>query len=40
MWTWIHGISDLHITHPDIDWPDTEEMFADAQRLLGLARPT
>jgi AcrR family transcriptional regulator len=39
MWTWIHGISDLRITHSDIEWPDTEEMFADAQRLLGLARP-
>ena len=39
VWTWIHGIVDLRITHPDIDWPDASRMFNDAQELLGLARP-
>jgi len=39
MWAWIHGIVDLRITHPDQEWPDAAQMFDDAQRALGLARP-
>lgn len=39
LWSWIHGIVDLQITHPDGDWPSVGEMFEDAQRLLGLAEP-
>ena len=39
LWTWIHGIVDLRITHPDTEWPDAARMFADAQRSLGLAAP-
>jgi len=39
MWTWIHGIVDLRITHPSGEWPDAARMFDDAQRLLGLSRP-
>lgn len=39
MWTWIHGIVDLRITHAETDWPDAAQMFDDAQRLLGLTRP-
>jgi AcrR family transcriptional regulator len=39
LWTWIHGICDLRITHPDHEWPSSTQMFDDAQRLLGLTRP-
>ena len=39
LWSWIHGIVDLHISHPGEQWPATEEMFIDAQRLLGLGDP-
>jgi AcrR family transcriptional regulator len=39
LWTWIHGIVDLRITHPDIEWPDAATMFRDGQRLLGLDGP-
>jgi AcrR family transcriptional regulator len=36
LWTWIHGIMDLRITHPDHPWPDAANMFADASASLGL----
>lgn len=39
LWTWIHGIVDLRITHPHDAWPDAADLFADAQRLLGLCAP-
>lgn len=39
MWTWIHGIVDLRITHPHMEWPAAEQMFADAQVALGLSPP-
>ena len=39
LWAWIHGIVDLRITHPDTEWPDAAQMFADAQRILGLSAP-
>ncbi|HKY13314.1 MAG TPA: TetR/AcrR family transcriptional regulator, partial [Microthrixaceae bacterium] len=29
LWTWIHGIVDLRITHPGMDWPDAWRMFVD-----------
>lgn len=39
LWAWIHGIVDLHITHPGEKWPPVEKMYDDAQRLLGLWDP-
>lgn len=39
VWTWMHGIADLHITHPFMDWPDARRMVADVAPALGLARP-
>jgi AcrR family transcriptional regulator len=36
IWTWIHGIVDLRITHPRMEFPDAEEMFADVPRALRL----
>jgi AcrR family transcriptional regulator len=40
VWTWIHGIVDLRITHPMMDWPDAEQMFEEVQVALGLVHPT
>ena len=39
LWSWIHGIVDLRITHPGESWPPVDQMFEDAQRLLGLGEP-
>ncbi len=39
LWTWIHGIVDLQITHPGENWPDGARMFEDAQTILGLSDP-
>jgi AcrR family transcriptional regulator len=38
VWTWIHGIVDLRITHAKMPWPPIEDMFADLQVALGLVR--
>jgi AcrR family transcriptional regulator len=40
VWSWIHGIVDLRITHAQLPWPDPQLMLADLQRTLGLAGPT
>jgi AcrR family transcriptional regulator len=40
VWTWLHGIVDLHITHPGMDWPSAERMVADIAITLGLAAPS
>jgi AcrR family transcriptional regulator len=39
LWSWIHGMVDLRITHPDAPWPDLDTMFVDAQAILGLGPP-
>ncbi len=39
VWTWIHGIVDLRITHPMMPWPDAEAMFDEVQVALGLVPP-
>lgn len=39
LWSWIHGIVDLRITHPGESWPDAVHLFEDVQFLLGLSRP-
>jgi len=39
LWTWIHGIVDLRITHADADWPAVSQMFDDVLELLGLTAP-
>jgi AcrR family transcriptional regulator len=39
VWTWIHGIVDLRITHPMMDFPDAEQMFDGAREALGLVPP-
>src|SRR5262249_10211662 len=39
IWTWIHGIVDLRITHPMMEFPDAEEMFEDVPRALRLEGP-
>ena len=39
VWTWMHGIVDLRITHPHMDWPDPERMVDDVAVALGLVRP-
>jgi AcrR family transcriptional regulator len=36
VWTWLHGIVDLHITHPGMPWPPAERMVGDIARVLGL----
>jgi AcrR family transcriptional regulator len=38
VWTWLHGIVDLRITHPQLPWPDPHLMLTDLQRTLGLTR--
>lgn len=39
VWTWMHGIVDLRITHPHMDWPDAQQLVADVSIALGLVRP-
>ncbi len=36
VWTWLHGIIDLRITHPGLPWPDPARMIVDLQSCLGL----
>ena len=40
VWSWIHGIVDLRITHAKMDWPDADAMFDEVPVALGLVRPT
>ena len=40
VWTWIHGIVDLRITHAKMPWPPIEQMFDELQVALGLVPPT
>ena len=39
IWSWLHGIVDLRITHAPMGWPDPALMLTDLQRSLGLTRP-
>lgn len=39
VWTWMHGIVDLLITHPHMDWPAAEQLVDDVATVLGLVRP-
>lgn len=39
VWTWMHGIVDLRITHPHMDWPDADRLVDDVSIALGLVRP-
>jgi AcrR family transcriptional regulator len=38
VWTWVHGMVDLRITHAALAWPPAEQMLADLQTSLGLVR--
>ena len=41
VWTWAHGIADLHITHAgQMDFPDAHVMLDDLRQALGLVPPT
>lgn len=39
VWTWVHGIAELHLSHPNQPWPDVDRMVADIAVALGLAGP-
>ena len=39
IWTWVHGIVDLRITHPGMDWPPAERLLDDLSVALGLVPP-
>lgn len=39
-WTWLHGLVDLRITHPNMPWPDLDAMLDDLASTLGLSPPT
>lgn len=39
IWSWMHGIVDLRITHAGMPWPPAEPMIDDIQRVLGLTGP-
>ena len=36
VWTWLHGIVDLRITHPGLPWPEARRMIEDLRSTLGL----
>lgn len=38
VWTWMHGIVDLHITHPAMPWPPADRMVRDVSARLGLRK--
>lgn len=38
VWSWLHGMVDLRITHPGMPWPDAQRMTLDVARTLGLER--
>jgi AcrR family transcriptional regulator len=40
IWTWMHGIVDLRITHPMMEFPDARRMLGDVTRALRLDRPS
>lgn len=39
VWAWVHGIVDLHLSHPHLPWPDMEQMIDDVAVALGLDAP-
>jgi AcrR family transcriptional regulator len=39
IWTWMHGIVDLRITHKMMDFPDAQRMLRDVTRALRLDHP-
>lgn len=39
VWTWMHGLIDLRITHPGMPWPDTDVFLSDLEHALGLVPP-
>ena len=39
VWSWVHGIAELHLSHPGQPWPDVNQMVADIAVALGLAGP-
>jgi len=39
VWTWVHGIAELHLSHPRQPWPDVDRMVADIGVALGLDGP-
>jgi len=39
VWTWMHGMVDLRITHPGLPWPDAQRMLDDVTTTLGLVPP-
>jgi AcrR family transcriptional regulator len=39
VWTWMHGIVDLRITHGHMDWPPAERLVDDVAVVLGLVEP-
>ncbi len=36
LWTWLHGLVDLRITHPALPWPDPWRMLTDMRVTMGL----
>jgi AcrR family transcriptional regulator len=39
LWTWLHGLVDLRITHPALPWPDPFRMLTDMRITLRLVPP-
>lgn len=39
VWSWVHGIAELHLSHPNMAWPDVNQMVADIAVALGLSGP-
>lgn len=39
VWTWMHGIADLFLSHPHLPWPDVDTLVVDVAVALGLDRP-
>ena len=39
VWTWIHGIVDLHSSHPHLEWPAIDGLIDDVAVALGLVAP-
>ncbi len=36
LWSWLHGLVDLRITHPALPWPDPSRMLTDMRVTVGL----
>lgn len=39
VWSWMHGLVDLRITHPSLPWPDSLQLLDDIRNTLGLVPP-